>query len=195
MKKLASFAMISFFGVVVSLTLVSNVQSQDLFREMADLKSEMAKLRNELNDTRNLVLELRKAMLEYAVASDLERPAATAPEKKEGAKPEPPVDEKELTKVICQAVGKFFSEAEAALRSPDPSTAESEMDKAYRKLTSTLHSYSRTHRVSKLLNIYEGLAWSTYTAVRLRGSVAGNEDFLQKLRTHKQRYIDTCPKE
>ena len=69
------------------------------------------------------------------------------------------------------------------------------MKKALQNMNSSLQEYAKTHRVSKLLSIYEGLAWDTYVAVELRRSVQGNEDFLKVLGQHKQKYIDTCPKE
>lgn len=180
--------------LVVCLAFTSNVQAQDLFREMNQLKGEVAGLKQELADLRNLVFELRKAMLEYALAPDRKAPEKVSPKEEEAVKKTPAPDEEQLTKIICQAVGRFFGEAEKALRARNASTATSEMKKALHKLNSSLHGYSGTHRVSKLLKIYEGLAWDTYTAVQLRQSVAGNEDFLKVLRKHKQRYIDTCPR-
>ena len=119
-----------------------------------------------------------------------------APPKEEKAvTPEPPVDEKQVTKAACLAVGKFFTEAEASVRASDASVAEARMKKALQNMNSSLQEYAKTHRVSKLLSIYEGLAWDSYVAVELRRSVQGNEEFLKTLRQHKQKYIDTCPKE
>ena len=65
---------------------------------------------------------------------------------------------------------------------------------AFDKLNSTLQEYSRLHRVSKLLGIYDDLAWDTYVAVELTGSVQGNEDFIKTINNHKRKYNETCPK-
>ena len=109
-------------------------------------------------------------------------------------KPEAAADEKQVTKDVCQAVGKFFTEVETILRAPDSSIAEEEMRKAFRTMNSTLQSYATTHRVSKLLNIYEGLAWDAYVAVELRQGIQGNQEFIEALKKHKRKYVETCPK-
>lgn len=195
MKKLGMHSRVLWLLVIVFAALTSNVQSQDVFREMDQIKSEVAKLKTELNDLKSLVYEMRRVVLESATAQKQQTPEKVAPQEEKAAKKGAPMDEEQLTKIICAAVGRFFSEAESALRSSDPSTAETEMNNARQKLTRSLHGYSGTHRVSKLMNIYDGLAWSTYTAVQMRQSITGNEDFLKVLRKHKQRYMETCPKE
>jgi hypothetical protein len=178
---------------VILLGSISNAQSQDIFREMDQLKKEISDLKNEVSNLRNLVYDLRKAVL--TSATDQQPSEKVTPKEEKVAKPEQPVDEKQVTKVACQAVGKFFSEAEASVRASDASVAEARMKKALKNLNASLQEYAKTHRVSKLLGIYEGLAWDTYVAVELRRSVQGNEDFLKVLGQHKQKYIDTCPKE
>jgi hypothetical protein len=133
--------------------------------------------------------------LEQALASTPKAPPKIeAKNLKRQEKKTTPADEKQITKTACQAVGEFFVEAESALRASDSSVARTKMNNALRRMTSALDEYSRTHRVNKLLKIYDGLAWSTYTAVELRQSIAGNEDFLKALRKHKQKYLETCPK-
>jgi hypothetical protein len=181
--------------VVIFLGSISNARSQDLFREMDQLKQEISDLKNEVTNLRNMVYDLRKAVLTSSTAPDKQPSEKVAPKEQKVAKPEQPVDEKQVTKAACQAVGKFFSEAEASVRASDSSVAEARMKKALQHMNSSLQEYAKTHRVSKLLSIYEGLAWDTYVAVELRGSVQGNKDFLKKLGQHKQKYIDTCPKE
>lgn len=181
--------------VAIFLGSISNVQSQDLFREMDQLKKELTDLKNEVANLRTMVYDLRKAVLKTAVEPDRQTPEKEPPKEEKGAKPAPPVDEKQVTRAACQAVGKFFSEAEAAVRASNSSTAQAMMKKALQNMNSVLEEYAKTHRVSKLLNIYEGLAWNTYVAVELRQSVQGNEEFLKALKRHKQKYIDTCPKE
>jgi hypothetical protein len=195
MKELGMYSRVSCLLVVVFIALASNAQSQDVFREMDQIKSEVSKLRSELNDLKSMVYEMRRVMLESAAAQGRKAPEKVAPKEEKATKPQSAVSEEQLTRIICKAVGQFFSEAEAALRSSDPSTAQTSMNEALQKLVRKLHGYSGTHRVSKLLNIYEGLAWSTYTAVQLSQSIQGNQDFLKVLRKHKQRYLDTCPKE
>ncbi len=184
------------FLIAILLVSMSNVQSQDIFREMSQVKSDLSTLKNEVNDLKRLVLELRRVILEQVIV-----PAGQAPgtvrvgdQAKKGKKPSPK-DEEQITKIACKSVGQFFVEAEAALRSSDPSIARSRMHNAMQKLTLALQDYSRTHRVTKLLRIYDGLAWDTYTAVQLRQSITGNEDFLAQLRKHKKKFIETCPKE
>jgi hypothetical protein len=179
--------------VAVSFGSISDAQSQDIFRELDQLKRDMADLRNELNDLKNQFYGLRQAVLR-SVASQDQRTPTTLPKEEPKVKQETPVDEKQLTDSICQAVGKFFGEVDVALRMNDSAAADDRMREAFHKLNSTLQDYSRLHRVSKLLGIYEGLAWDTYVAVELIGSVQGNDGFLKVLSAHKQKYNDTCPK-
>lgn len=195
MRTVGSLARISCFFLIFFLCSVPTVQSQDLFREMNKLKGDLATMKSELNSLKQLVFELRREIL--GQVADPERQARKRPPAREQQKAEkaPVLDEEQLTKIICRAVGKFFSEAESALKSSDAARARSEMHKALQRLNGALYDYSKTHRVSKLLNIYEGLAWSTYSAVQLRQSITGNQDFLSVLKKHKQRYIDTCPKQ
>jgi len=117
------------------------------------------------------------------------------PVEKKPAKQDEALDEQQLTRIICRAVGEFFSQAEAVLRGSDPSTARTGMRDALQKMNDALRVHSKTHRVSKILNIYEGLAWDTYQAVELRESIAGNQDFLRVLKDHKRKYVETCPKD
>ena len=194
MKIVGRCCIISGFFMLFLFCSVPHALSQDLFREVSQIKAELSTLKNEVNSLRNLVFELRREFLGQATASgpeELEKAAL----KEQSVKETAPVDETELTRIICTAVGKFFTEADKALRSRDPSTARSEMNKALQRLNSSLREYSKTHRVTKLLTIYEGLAWSTYTAVQLRQSITGNQDFLRLLEKHKRRYRDTCPRD
>jgi cell division septum initiation protein DivIVA len=181
--------------VVIFIGSVSSVQSQDVFREMDQLKKQVSDLKTEVANLRSMVYDLRSAVLKTVSGS--EQPASKKETPKEGkaVKPTTPADEKQITKLACQAVGKFFTEAEASVRAGSPSAAEERMKKALQHMNSVLEEYAKTHRVSKLLSIYEGLTWDTYVAVQLRHSVQGNEDFLKALRRHKQKYIETCPKE
>ena len=181
--------------VVIFLGSISNARSQDLFREMDQLKKEISDLKNEVANLRSLVYDLRKAVLTTTTAANQQTSEKVTPKEEKVVKPEQPVDEKQVTKVACQAVGKFLSEAEASVRATDASVAKARMKKALQNMNSSLQEYAKTHRVSKLLAIYEGLAWDTYVAVELRGSVQGNEDFLKALGQHKQKYIETCPKD
>lgn len=185
---------ISCFLMVLLLASISTAQSQDIFREVSQVKSDLSSLKSEVNNLRNLVLEMRSVVLEQAMdcGPTAPREVQVKNRKKEEKQPQP-VNEEEITKIACRVVGQFFEEADSALRSRDPSTATPKMKKAFQKMTSALREYSRTHRVSKLLRIYDGLAWDTYTAVELRQSTSGNEDFLKALNRHKQKYIDTCP--
>jgi hypothetical protein len=195
MKNCWRYSRVFLLFVAVFLGSISSVQSQDLFREMDQLKKEISDLKNEVSNLRNLVYDLRKAVLTSATATDQQPSEKVTPKEEKVTKPEQPVDEKQVTKVACQAVGKFFSEAEASVRASDASIAKARMKKALQTMNSSLQEYAKTHRVSKLLSIYEGLAWDTYVAVELRGSVQGNEDFLKALGQHKQKYIETCPKD
>jgi hypothetical protein len=180
--------------VAIFLGSISNAQSQDVFREMDHLKKEISDLKSEVANLRSMVYDLRRAVL-TVTGAEQQAPAKATPKEGKAVKPAQPADEKQITKLACQAVGKFFTEAEASVRASSPSAAEERMKKALQHMNSVLQEYAKTHRVSKLLNIYEGLAWDAYVAVQLRGSVQGNEDFLKALRRHKQKYIETCPKQ
>jgi hypothetical protein len=181
--------------LTVFLASISNVQSQDVFREMDQLKRELSDLKNEVSNLRNLVYDLRKVVLKSATGENLQTPEKAPPKEEKTVQPAPPVNEKQITVAACEAVGKFFKDAEASVRSGDTSVAQARMRKALQHVNTALQEYAKTHRVSKLLAIYDGLAWDTYVAVELRGSVQGNEDFLKALAQHKQKYIETCPKE
>lgn len=194
MKRPGVYSKIPWLLVAMLLVFTSTVQSQDLSQEMDKVKTDLSKVKSELNEIMGLVHELRTTILESVIAQSLQAQEKTAQKGAKAVKEAPPLTDEQLTRIICPAVGTFFSEAEAALAKSDTRSAESGMEKALRNLTSTLHGYTGSHRVSKLLNIYEGLAWDTYMAVRLRRATGGNEGFVKVLRKHKQKYIDTCPK-
>ncbi len=181
--------------VVISLGSISNVESQDLFREMDQLKRQLSDVRNELRELKDVVYGLRRAALK-AIASQEERQSPERqPSQPTVAKQENVLDETQATNIICKTVGKFFSEAETILRASDASTANVRMKQAVRNLDTSLKGYAGMHRVAKILNIYEGLAWDAYVAVELRDSVAGNEEFRAALLKHKRKYVETCPKQ
>jgi len=195
MKNCWRYSRVFLLFVAVFLGSISSVQSQDVFREMDQLKKEISDLKNEVSNLKNLVYDLRKAVLKSATGSEQQASEKAPPKEEKTATPAQPVDDKQITKLACQAVGKFFSEAEASVRASDASVAEARMKKALQNMNSVLQEYAKSHRVSKLLNIYEGLTWDTYVSVELRGSVQGNEEFLKVLKQHRQKYRDTCPKE
>jgi hypothetical protein len=196
MKKVQTWSTIPWLLLVIFLGSVSVSQSQDLVRQVDQLKEDLVDLRNEVNALKTLVYGLRKAMLESAPVPPAQQMTEKTPPKKQTvAKAEPAADEKELTRVICKAVGKFFVEADASLRQSNSTAARDSMNRALLNLTSALEGYSGTHRVSKLLSIYEGLAWDTYVAVALRQSIQGNEEFIASLNAHRRKYNDTCPRE
>ena len=197
MSHVGTWSLIFCLLIVVFVGSASNVQAQDLFRDMDQVKRELSSLRNEVSNLRNLVYDLRSAVLKLTASQDQARSGKAAPKEgkeEQAPKPEAAVDEKQVTIAVCQAVGKFFEDVETILRAPDSSTAEEEMRKAFRTMNSTLQSYARTHRVSKLLNIYEGLAWDAYVAVELREGIQGNQEFIEALNKHKRKYVETCPK-
>jgi hypothetical protein len=181
--------------IVIFPVSVANAQSQDVFREMNQLKEDLSALRNEVDNLRNLVYELRSAALKSAGSQEQQPPETPPPPQEPTAKQEEgAADDQEITKTVCPAVGKFFSEADASLRMSDPSAAQDRMRAAFKDLNATLQKYAQTHRVSKLLNIYQGIAWDTYVAVELRGAIQGNRDFMVALEKHKRKYAETCPK-
>jgi hypothetical protein len=179
----------------IFLVSTSNVQSQDIFSEMNQLKGAVSDLKKEISNLTTLVNDLRKSVLRSVTRKDQRAPDKGSPSEEKAAQPSAPVDEKQVTRTACAAVGKFFEEAEASLRSSDSSITQARMTRAWHHMNAALQDYARTHRVSKLLAIYEGVAWDTYVAVQLRESVQGNEDFLKALAQHKQKYLETCPKE
>ncbi len=180
--------------MLISLCGIREVQSQDVFRDIDQIKRDISGLKNEISDLRNQLLGLRQAILKSVASQDQQTSAKLPRQEDRTPKKEEAVDEKELTNSICQAVGKFFGEAEAVLAMSNSSAADERMRSAFRKLNSTLQEYSKLHRVSKLLGIYEGLAWDTYVAVELSGSVQGNQEFIKTLNAHKRKYNETCPK-
>jgi hypothetical protein len=180
--------------VLISLCGIGEVQAQDVFRDIDQLKRDISDLRNQVTDLRNQFFELRQAILKSVASQDQQTSAKLPRQEDRTPKKEEAVDEKELTNSICQAVGKFFGEADAVLAMSNSTAADERMRSAFRKLNSTLQDYSRLHRVSKLLGIYEGLAWDTYVAVELTGSVQGNQEFIKNINDHKRKYNETCPK-
>jgi hypothetical protein len=195
MKNCCRYSRVFLLFVVIFLGSISSVQCQDLFREMDQLKKEISDLKSEVANLRSMVYDLRSAVLKSATSAEQQAPEKTPLKEEKAVTPAPPVDEKQITKLACQAVGKFFADAEASVRASDASVAEARMKKALQNMNFALREYAHTHRVSKLLSIYEGLSWDTYVAVELRGSVQGNEEFLKALQQHRQKYRDTCPKE
>ncbi len=196
MKNIGTLSRLSWLILLVFLVSVSGVHAQGPLTDVSDLKKEMGDLKAEIQRLTTLVFQMRKVMLESAtIIPPVQKDEKAQPEEQEIAKKEPPVDEAQMTKVICRSVGTFFSEAEAALQMSDTGAAQDGMTNALQKMTSKLHGFKGTHRVTKLLKIYEGLAWDTFTAVQLSRSVQGNTAFLESLRTHKQKYRETCPRE
>jgi hypothetical protein len=181
--------------VVISLGSVSNVGSQDLFREMDQVKRELSDLKSEMKNLKDIVYGLREAVLKSVTSQD-ERPSARgAPSQETVPKEKTVLDENQATRIICQAVGRFFNEADTILRAGGASAADARMKRAVQNLNASLKDYIGMHRVAKILNIYEGLAWDAYVAVELRGSVAGNAEFLEALSRHRRKYVETCPRE
>ncbi|MBI4964813.1 MAG: hypothetical protein HY913_16175 [Desulfomonile tiedjei] len=183
---------IALLSVAALLGSTSYVHSQDLFRDMDQVKRDLTELKNEVNQLRTLVYSLREAVLKSVTSQDQGQPEKARPKEEKAAKSEIPADDKEITREVCPVVGKFFTEVDAALKASDDSAAEARMREASRKMNASLAKYAGTHRVSKLLTIYEGLAWDTYVAVELRGSIQGNQEFIEALNRHKRKYRETC---
>jgi hypothetical protein len=192
MSKLGTWSRICFLVIIIAGS-ASIAQSQDLFSEMDRVKKDLSNLRDEVSQLRSLVYELRDSVLKTATPQEKAQPEKKRPPQEKAAKKEAPVNEEEMTKAICSGVGKFFSEVDTSFRASSSAAAEERMRKAFRNLNALLQEYSGTHRASKLLNIYQGLAWDTYVAVQLRGSVQGNEDFIRTIEKHKKKYTETCP--
>ncbi len=177
--------------LVCALSQVGPVASQDVFSQIDQLRKDLNDTRTELNDLKSLVYQMRKNMLHNI---DSDKPATAAPPDVKQRTESPQISDEELTRIICKAVGDFFSDADRVLRMTNPDEAQARMSEVFKKLNGTLQKYSGLHRVSKLLDIYEGLAWDVYTAVEMRYSLLGNRDFLEMLNKHKKKYNDTCPK-
>ena len=194
MKAVGKFCRVAWLCLclVIFLGSMSQVQSQDLFRDVDQLKRDLSSLRNEVSELRSLVYDLRNAVMKITSSQNEGQPERIPAGEEKAAKPEVVVDEKEITRLACQAVGKFFEEADASLRAGDDKEASVRMREAMRHLNSSLHKYSRTHRVSKLTTIYDGLSYDVYVALELRGSVQGNRAFIDALNEHKKKYRDTC---
>jgi len=194
MKTLGTFYRIALVSLclVIFLGSMSQVQSQDLFRDVDQLKRDLSSLRNEVSELRSLVYDLRNAVMKITTSQNEGQPERIPAGEEKAAKPEPVVDEKEITRLACQAVGKFFEEADASLRAGDDKEASVRMREAMRHLNSSLRKYARTHRVSKLTTIYDGLSYDVYVALELRDSIQGNQAFIDALNEHKKKYRDTC---
>ncbi len=194
MKHIGTLSRLSWLFLLVFLFSVSSVHSQGPLTDVSDLKREVNDLKAEIQRLTTMVSQMRQVMLESATVPPVKKETNAPPTEQKTVNKESPADEAEMTKVICRSVGTFFSEAEAALRLTDPAAAQDGMNRALKKMTSKLHGYRGTHRVTKLVKIYEGLAWDTFAAVQLSRSVQGNTAFLAKLQQHKQKYLETCPK-
>jgi hypothetical protein len=195
MKEVRRCTTISWLLLVILLGSVSVSQSQDLIKQVDQVKEHVAALRNELNTLSTIVDELRKQLVETANTASAKPATEKAPPKAQAAsKPEAAADEKQMTREICQAVGRFFDEADASLKASNAKAARDVMNKALQQLVLDLKGYSGTHRVSKLLVIYEGLVWDTYVAVALRQSTR-QEEFISSLNRHRQKYLETCRQE
>ena len=193
MKNVRRCSTIPWLLLVILLGSVSVAQSQDLAKQMDQVKDDVAALRNELNALSIIVTQMRQQLQELATTTPDRRATKKAPLKEQTvAKTETVADEKQLTRDICQAVGRFFDEADASLKASNANEARDMMAKALGNLASDLKGYTGTHRVSKLLGIYEGLIWDTYVAVALRDSPRP-EQYLSYLNRHRQRYLETCP--
>ncbi len=179
---------------LISLCGIREVQSQDVFRDIDQIKRDISGLKNEISDLRNQLLGLRQAILKSVASQDQQTSAKLPREEDRTPKKEEAVDDKELTNSICRAVGKFFTEVDAVLAMSNSGGADDRMRIAFHNLNSTLQEFSKLHRVSKLLRIYEGLAWDTYVAVELSGSIQGNQEFIKSINNHKRKYSETCPK-
>ncbi len=190
MRRVVTGARVLSILAVVFFGSITTVQSQDVFQEIDQIKQDLSNLKNEVKELRNQVLSLKSGSPR---AEPLQQGAETATPKEEpAAKPEPTLTDEQLTTIICQAVGTFFSESDAILGSSDRYAADDRMRESLRKLNASLRRYTGTHRVSKLLGIYEGLASDAYMAVELRDSIGGNQDFLRALRKHREKYQKAC---
>ena len=195
MRELRVLLSIALLLLIISFRFISNAHSQDVFRDLDQVKRELSDLKNEVSQLRTLVYSLREAVLKSVTAQDKGTAEKTPPKETQPApaKQASPADEKEITRLACQAVGKFFDEVDASSRVSDERAAEARMKKAAQEMSSALSGYAHTHRVSKLLRIYEGLAWDTYVAVGLRGAIQGNEEYIEAVNRHKKKYRETCP--
>ena len=178
--------------LVIFLGSLLQAHSQDLFRDMDQVKRDLSSLRNEVSQLRNSLEDLRKMVLRGAASQSAGRPETIPGAGVQAATQEPIVDDREITRVACQAVGKFFEEADASLRTSDETAAAMGMRAAMRRLNSSLRRYAGTQRISKLLNIYDGLSYDLDVAVGLRGSIQGNQGFMDALNEHRRKYRETC---
>ena len=99
--------------VLISLCGIRDVQAQDVFRDIDQIKRDISDLKNEISDLRNQLFGLRQAILKSVASQDQQTSAKLPRQEDRTPRKEEAVDEKELTNSICQAVGKFFGEAEA----------------------------------------------------------------------------------
>ena len=194
MKTRGVVGQIILVSVFAFLGCASQVYAQDFIRELQDVKSQVSDLQNQVSELRTTVNGLREALLK-SVTKREKQPEEKAPSKLEEAKQkEAEADPAELTRAICPAVGKFFREVDASLRASSQAAARARMKKAYDEMNESLSKYIGLHRVNKLLNIYEDLALDTYVAVEMSQTIQGNQDFLNVLNRHRQKYREACEK-
>jgi len=194
MKTVGMFCRIAWLCICLFIFLgsLSQVQSQDLFRDMDQVKRDLSSLRNEVDQLKSSVQRLRKMVLEGITRPNVEQRERMPAEEENAPKQEPVVDEKEVSRVACQAVGKFFEEADASVRASNKTEASARMNEAMRRLHSSLQKYAGTHKVPKLLNICDSVSYDISMAMEMRGWIRGSEEFTDALNKHKREYREAC---
>jgi len=194
MKTVGTFHRIACLCICLFIFLgsLSQVQSQDLFRDMDQVKRDLSSLRNEVDQLKSSVQSLRKMVLEGVTRPNVEQRERMPAEEENTPKQEPVVDANEATRVACQAVGKFFEEVDATVRASNKNEASARMSEAMRRLHSSLHKYAGTHKVAKLLNICDSVSYDISLAKEMRGWIRGSQEFIDALNKHKREYRQTC---
>jgi hypothetical protein len=159
---------------------------------MDQVKRDLSSLRNEVDQLKSSVQRLRKMVLEGVTRPNVEQRERMPAEEENTPKQEPVVGENEVTQVACQAVGKFFEEADASVRASNKTEASARMNEAMRSLHSSLHNYAGTHKVSKLLNICDSVSYDISMAMEMRGWIRGSQEFIDALNQHKREYREAC---
>jgi hypothetical protein len=173
-------------GAFCSLSLTTHAHSQDIFSQLDQLREQLSTLQQEVSNLKAMV---------YSLEKQVTTPATTPNQPRTETKPEKQLTgpEKEQAKTrACKAGEKFLAAVDAVLTLNDESEAEKKMDQAMAELRAEVKPYEDVKEISKFLSLAEALAWDTCTAVGLRSTVEGNEQFLEFIRQSKKRFWVFC---
>jgi hypothetical protein len=176
-----------FVFLVCILLAAANAYGQDIFRQVDELRSQVEALKREVASLRHMLDAMRVPALQPTGPAGSRSLMATAPPAAEKA-----LDKEAIKTLACEPLRRFVAEADDALRSNDLPETQARMDKAQAALRSALKPYLQVHEIERILGIADAVAWDTCTAVELKDSVEGNNEFLDSLTRYKRRFTRFC---